>query len=171
MLHLGGYKLSISTEELRAKAFAEFEASLGDIHDQTHYVVQAHLFLEQMLARIIKTLFPRGQELLDGAQWSFHNKLLMVHGLDLLDEETYEGLRRFNTLRNRIAHRLRYQVSAADVRNVAGEHANPELVQLAEQHPMTALQRIAISLLGEVGSLAVGYENLRLEGTRDERDA
>ncbi len=171
MLHLRGYKIGISTEELRQRAFAEFEAALGDVHDQTHYVVQAHLFLEQMLARLIKTLLPRGGALLDGAQWSFHHKLLIVHGLDLLDDELYDGLRRFNALRNRIAHRLRYRVSAKDVSEVAGKQASPELRQLAKQHPMTALQRITIDLLGKVGTLTVGYEHLLPEQPSHESDA
>ena len=161
MLQLRGYRVSIDSQALRDKTLGEFEAALNDIEDPLQYTLQAHLYLEQLLGRIIVAIFPRGTELLDGANWSFIHKLLLVHAIDVLPHGTFEALKSFNSLRNRLSHRLRYELTLEDIAAIAATHPEAKFVKkAAAAYPLKALQQLAIALLGAVGTVAVAFEHL-----------
>jgi hypothetical protein len=161
MLRPRNYSLKISFEELQQKTFSEYKSTLGGISDSNQFVLQGHLYLEQLLGRLIAALLPRGAEVLESAQWSFHNKLLIVHSIDTLPPGTFEAVRAFNALRNKLSHKLRYEITSQDIQAIA--HHLPwggdNVMAIASESLLRALEAITLSLLGILGTITSAYEH------------
>lgn len=72
-------------------------------------VLRAHLWLDRELRLMIERPLPHPERLI--RSWDFPHRLQLVAALGIIEEEEAEALEYVNELRNRLAHRLDYQIS------------------------------------------------------------
>lgn len=77
-------------------------------------ILQAHLFAENFIDEIIRTLLKRGDILMD-SNFTFYQKLLIIQALDILDARLIDVLKRLNKYRNKVSHELQYNLTERDV--------------------------------------------------------
>lgn len=84
-----------------------FDRHLDDV-DLLGVILRSHMLVERELTAIIEQPLPHPERL--RRQWSFIHRLELVAALGLLDEEDIPAYQYLDTLRNRAAHRLNYEV-------------------------------------------------------------
>jgi hypothetical protein len=117
--------MSDSPEEALAKArpFFESEAKeltevLGQDDAVANRLLRFHLLTEYMLDRIITTRLKRGDRVLEDGNLSYHQKLLLVHSLDILPDKAIASLRQLNKLRNALSHERSARVTISDLESI-----------------------------------------------------
>ncbi len=78
-------------------------------------ILRAHLFLEHFLTKFIQK---RNPELgsIERARISFSQKLDLVKSKDQIINSLIPGIRRLNSIRNRVAHTMKAEISEADAK-------------------------------------------------------
>lgn len=84
------------------------DATKGE--DELQIVLRAHLYIEYELEKMLRNYFVEPKVFL-GKDPSFSSKLNLVVALGLLPKDKLSPYEKFNTLRNRYAHRLRFSVT------------------------------------------------------------
>ena len=97
---------------------AEFDAALAGHYDPILILLKAHLYIENLLERIIVASLKRGDRVFENARLSFFQKLVLVDSLDTVPDNVITSVRHLNTLRNGIAHQIERSISEADVRRL-----------------------------------------------------
>jgi len=86
--------------------------------DRLSTLIKGHLWVERSINEALIAISERPSELrLD--RWAFTTKVDMAAALGCVDLEHATAIRKLNSLRNRAAHRLDYDVSDAEVREFA----------------------------------------------------
>lgn len=85
--------------------------------EPTTLVLKAHLYLEQFLDEIIINKFKNGDYLLKNNQLSIPNKADILFAKNYLDKNIVSDISLINKLRNRLAHRLHFDISSYDMSN------------------------------------------------------
>ena len=95
-----------------------FQSAIGSETDPTMLVLRAHLFSENLLARLLTFNLPRGDKVIDSGNLSYHQKLVIVDALDCVPDAIISSLRNLNKLRNQCAHELNKKITDDDIRRV-----------------------------------------------------
>lgn len=103
------------------KEFERFQQAIGSENDPTMLVLRAHLYSENLLERLINFKLPRGDKIIESANLSYHQKLVLVESLDCLPDSVVSVLRNLNKLRNQCAHELDKKIADGDVMRVGGQ--------------------------------------------------
>lgn len=82
--------------------------------DPLGFVVRTHLYIEAALIQLIESALENPSEI-DLDRLRFPSKVDLGIALGCLSGEARSGILSLNTLRNRVAHRLDYEVSQSDV--------------------------------------------------------
>jgi hypothetical protein len=102
--------------ELERLGRAEFFQSLGrwdqDV-DEIGRILRAHLYVERYMTEYLEATNPRLGSL-DEARLGFAQKIALLDKKDSNVQECVSGLRRLNTIRNRLAHRSHEAVTDED---------------------------------------------------------
>lgn len=72
------------------------------------YILKAHLIIESIFNSFINTKFTKADYIIDSL--SFSQKLKLVDGFDLIDQDTITGITIINKIRNGYAHNLDYKI-------------------------------------------------------------
>ena len=102
-------------EFTRAVEFKQLRRALGRESDPTMIVLRSHLYVENLLERILLITLSRGDKLIESGNLTFHQKLVLVDSLDCMPDEIVSSLRGLNKLRNQCAHELDKQIQMADI--------------------------------------------------------
>ncbi|PEY19945.1 hypothetical protein CN331_11380 [Bacillus cereus] len=84
------------------------DATKGE--DELQIVLRAHLYIEYEIEKMLRNYFVEPKVFL-GKNPSFISKLNLVVALGLLPKDKMNPYEKFNTLRNRYAHRLRFSIT------------------------------------------------------------
>ena len=106
----GGHERFFALMEQR---FNEFNAVWEQDAGRIGRVLRVHLAVEHFLTEYLAFANPKLGSL-DNAQLSFRQKVELLGDDDRLMCVLKPGIRRLNTIRNRIAHKLRVDISAED---------------------------------------------------------
>jgi len=80
-------------------------------------IVQGHLYIDHVLSRTLSEALPNPDKI-DIDRMGFASKMQLVAAMGLITDDIVGCFRSLNKLRNRIAHRLEYEISPADRRNL-----------------------------------------------------
>ena len=98
---------------LMAQRFNEFNAVWDQDAGRIGRVLRVHLAVEHFLTEYLAFTNPKLGSL-ENSQLSFRQKLELLRDDDELIRFLKPGLRRLNAIRNRIAHKLRVDITADD---------------------------------------------------------
>jgi hypothetical protein len=110
--------MSSHEELLQERELAKFKEAMGAESDAVMLLLRGHLYSENLLERLITFGLPRGDKLMENANLSYHQKLLLVEALDFLPDTFASSLRGLNKLRNQCAHQLNKKITEADITRV-----------------------------------------------------
>jgi hypothetical protein len=78
-------------------------------------IIKSHLFLESMLDHVIKKKLPHSSLILDRHDFTFSFRIDLLRVLNLIDAIVFNDLKSLNSLRNKYAHDLAYDIALFDV--------------------------------------------------------
>lgn len=99
------------------KELEVFEAEIGKSTDSVYGVLIAHLYVEHLLERYIKTKIKRDSGLFGKEGLSFSDKLKLTQAYGELQSQLVDALSKLNSLRNDCAHRFGYKIEEDKVKN------------------------------------------------------
>ena len=82
--------------------------------DPLQIVVRGHLFLENELIHLLESIFPQ-KDCLDPSDLRFPMKVKLVGAIGLLPKESLSIYLKFNSLRNKFAHRLDMEITLGEI--------------------------------------------------------
>jgi hypothetical protein len=102
-------------KQLEAK---KFFGALGEETDLTMIVLRAHLYIENLLERIVLAKLRRGDKVIEGGNFTFNQKLIIVDALGCLPDNVISTVRALNKLRNQCSHELGKNIQMGDITRV-----------------------------------------------------
>jgi hypothetical protein len=93
---------------------AEFIRRLFSSDDALSFVITSHLFIETFINEIIRKKFSKSFLILNKREFSFSLKLDLLKSKNYFDDNLYLDLQLINTLRNKFAHNLNYDIAIFD---------------------------------------------------------
>ena len=87
-----------------------FETEIGKASDSIYGTLIAHLYIEHLLNRYLKTKIPNEPKLFGERGLSFANKLKLVKGFGELESQLLDSLSKLNSIRNDCAHVFGHQI-------------------------------------------------------------
>jgi hypothetical protein len=100
-----------------------FIDDLDDQNDKLYLILRGHLYIEHELNKLLEGFIPN-PDILELYKERFRTKTEIAFAFNLIDQNQYEMLLEFNDLRNKYAHRLKYNIShqeIMDLKNQLGE--------------------------------------------------
>jgi len=84
---------------------------LNGIHDTRYFIVMLHLYLEFWINKIIEKKCKNADKILE---FSFSQKLRILNGFNIVTDELFHDIKKFNDLRNKFVHVLDIQENEID---------------------------------------------------------
>lgn len=94
--------------------------------DPLQIVVRGHLFLENELIHLLESIFPQ-KDCLDPSDLRFPMKVKLVGALGLLPKESLSIYLKFNSLRNKFAHRLDMEITSEEIEKLINSLSKQQL--------------------------------------------
>jgi hypothetical protein len=91
---------------------------LSSEDDLAPRLLRFHLLTEYMMDRIIASRLKRGDRVLEDANLSYHQKLVLVHSLELIPDAAIASLRQLNRIRNALSHERNAKLTIADIETI-----------------------------------------------------
>lgn len=148
-------------DEAKEKEKAYFDRIFSTASDPMSALLKAHLLIEQYLERIIAAKLNKSVKLLKDGRLNFHQKLLLVDSFEIIDNKTYEAIKKLNEIRNDCAHQVEAELTL-DVVEVLGNTLRPWFTDLKKNSPGDQnewLSRILPRIAGKVAGYAHFAEN------------
>lgn len=95
--------------------FSLFERASSVDQDPVLTVLRVHLLTEYYLERVIQICLPRGDRVLDGGNFTYVQKLVLVSSFDVIQDKIIQCLKGLNKVRNQCAHGIDKQISMTEV--------------------------------------------------------
>ena len=95
-----------------------FKKALGKEMEPVMLVIRSHLYLENLVERLILLWLPRGDKLIEDGNLNFNQKLILIESFDNLPNDIISSLRNVNKLRNQCAHQLDKIITDSDITRV-----------------------------------------------------
>lgn len=140
---------------------AIFEAEIGKATDSIYGTLIAHLYIEHLLDRYLKTRIPKPEELVGVRGLSFANKLKLVKGFGEFDPQLLDSLSKLNWIRNDCAHVFGHQISNDKV-EALGRTLGKDYKRILTQYPeaeVGAIAPIVWNICGRVLSATLNAES------------
>ncbi len=110
--------------KIRYRRISELDKRLRPSDGYLGAILQCHLLVESLLEELISLCLGQYADAVFSAKLTFDQKLAIAgrleldHDWPLIDDYIVGSLRKLNALRNNLAHRYGYEVSAKDVREL-----------------------------------------------------
>lgn len=104
------------------------------IEEPWQQLIQTHLYLDHIVSLLLVDALHKPSAINTG-RMAFVQKLQLVEGMGLLMDDVAAAIRVVNSLRNKIAHDLNFEISETDERNVV--NAIPKFLReiMKAEHP------------------------------------
>ena len=106
-------------EALRMEIGREFQDTMRGISNPFLVVLQSHLYFENLLERYIVSELPNGDVLIKEGRLSFYQKIMVVNSFGTVESEIIEALRKFNSLRNSLAHKFGHTIQKEQIESIS----------------------------------------------------
>ena len=140
-------------EELHPKILSEFNRTLEGINNPVLLILQSHLYFENLLERYITAELPNGETLIKKGNLTFYQKVMVADSFGVIDRQVIDGLKKYNSLRNDLAHKFGHTITKAQVtelgRTIGGHYAQIE--ESAEGCLAREIEFITADLAGCLG--------------------
>ena len=110
--------MSNIAREVSEKAFSEVQDRFIGINNPSLYILQTHLFAENLLEGIIEMTLPKTKKLLNETRLSFIHKVRLVEAFDVIDGNIISSLVSLNKVRNDLAHKFEHIFNENDVERI-----------------------------------------------------
>ncbi|MGG3448592.1 hypothetical protein [Domibacillus aminovorans] len=91
-----------------------FIDDLDDQNDKLYLILRGHLYIENELNKLLEGFIPN-PDILELYKERFRTKTEIASAFNLIDQNQCEMLLEFNELRNKYAHRLKYNISHQEI--------------------------------------------------------
>lgn len=105
-------------EEKRQQNYRKYREAVKSELDPVMVILRTHLFSENLLEEIIMLRLPRGDRIMESANLTYNQKLVLVNSFDRLSDNIYCSLKNLNKIRNECAHRLDKSITDSDVTRI-----------------------------------------------------
>ena len=130
---------------LRSKLDEElkiFESEIEKASDSIYGTLIAHLYLEHLLDRYLKTRIPHEPSLFGQHGLSFAKKLKLAKGLGEIEAQLIDSLAKLNAIRNDCAHVFGHQITSEQV-EALGRTLGNEYSRIKGEYPNAEVGGIA----------------------------
>lgn len=86
-------------------------------NDKELLILRGHIAIEYFLENIIEKYLPNGKKL-NGNNLNFARKLAVVESFDILEPDILLLIKKINSLRNKCAHKLEYQILDTNIEDL-----------------------------------------------------
>jgi hypothetical protein len=86
--------------------------------DGWQQLLQAHLYFDHIISRALSDALPK-PDAINATRMSFIQKLQLVEAMGLIPEQIVRPIEAINSLRNRIAHDLDFELTAKEAHDIA----------------------------------------------------
>ena len=136
--------------------------------DPLQIVVRGHLFLENELIHLLEATFPQ-KDCLDPSDLRFPMKVKLVGALGLLPKESIPSYLKFNSLRNKFAHRLDMEITSEEIKKIINSLSKQQFYVFEKRNKDTDIEEDHIEYLRDIISimfveLKSAVENIKKKG-------
>lgn len=136
--------------------------------DPLQIVVRGHLFLENELIHLLEATFPQ-KDCLDPSDLRFPMKVKLVGALGLLPKESISSYLKFNSLRNKFAHRLDMEITSEEIKKIINSLSKQQFYVFEKRNKDTNIEEDHIEYLRDIISimfveLKSAVENIKKKG-------
>ena len=136
------HKHVMSLEKQLQDELAIFEAEIGKATDSIYGTLIAHLYVEHLLDRYLKTKIPHEAMLFGERGLSFTSKLKLVKGFGEFESQLLDSLSKLNSIRNDCAHVFGHQISDAKIESL-GRTLGKDYKRILTEYPEAEIGAIA----------------------------
>ena len=115
---------------------------IGKASDSIYGILIAHLYVEHLLDRYLKTRIPHEAKLFGEKGLSFTNKLKLAKGFGELEPQLLDSLSKLNGIRNDCAHVFGHQISDKQVEDL-GRALGKNYKRIMNEYPEAEVGAIA----------------------------
>ena len=87
--------------------------------DITSRILLTHIYFEFLLERYISTKVKNTNRIFGDRGFSFMNKLNLASSFGELDEQSYDGIKKINAMRNNVAHKFKHEIKEKCIHDLA----------------------------------------------------
>jgi|SRR5699024_5291299 len=120
--------------------------------DPLQIVVRGHLFLENELIHLLESTFPQ-KDCLDPSDLRFPMKVKLVGALGLLPKESISSYLKFNSLRNKFAHRLDMEITSEEIKKLINSLSKQQSYVFVKRNKDTNIEEDHIEYLRDIISI------------------
>jgi hypothetical protein len=132
----------MSADKQLPDELAKFEAEISKATDSIYGTLIAHLYVEHLLDRYLKTKIPNEAKLFGERGLSFTNKLKLVKGFGEFESQLIDSLSKLNSIRNDCAHVFGHQISDDKV-EALGRTLGKDYKRILTKYPKAEVGAIA----------------------------
>lgn len=147
-------------KQLQAE-LATFEAAIGKARDSIYGTLIAHLYVEHLLNRYLKTKIPNEANLFGDRGLSFLSKIKLIKGFGEFESQLIDSLIKLNSIRNDCAHIFGHQIPDSKIKAL-GRTLGKEYKRILNTYPeaeVGAIVPIIWYICGRVLSFTLEAEN------------
>ena len=121
---------------------AIFEAEIAKASDSIYGTLIAHLYVEHLLDRYLKTRIPHEPKLFGEHGLTFSTKLKLAKGFGVLEPQLLDSISKLNGIRNDCAHVFGHQITNKQVEDL-GRTLGKHYERILEKYPEAEVGAIA----------------------------
>lgn len=121
---------------------AIFQAEIGKASDSIYGTLIAHLYIEHLLDRFLRTRIPYEAKLFGDRGLSFAIKLKLAQGFGELDPQLLDSISKLNGIRNDCAHVFGHQITDKQVEEI-GRTLGKDYKRILNAYPEAEVGAIA----------------------------
>ncbi|MFN4043989.1 hypothetical protein [Limnobacter sp.] len=123
-----------NTQPVPKRLNSDFELYRSAISgDPVATVLRFHLLTEYYLEQLIRSLMPRGDRIIESANFSYAQKLCVVAATNEVEDDLVSALRNLNKLRNKCSHELHHKITASDLESI-GSPLGKDWTEIKKEH-------------------------------------
>ena len=103
-------------DKINQAAIEEVNSYIGEIENPILFMLQVHLYSENLLERYIVAELPKGKKLIENGRLSYYQKVQVVGAFGVVDDGVLSSLTEFNKVRNNLAHNLNHEFTHKHLR-------------------------------------------------------
>ena len=124
------------------KELAIFEEEIGKASDSIYGTLIAHLYVEHLLDRYLRTRIPHEAKLFGERGLMFSTKLKLAKGFGELDAQLLDSISKLNSIRNDCSHVFGHQITNKQVEDL-GKTLGSDYKRILNSYPEAEVGAIA----------------------------
>ncbi len=142
----------MNIKDVLDKELAIFEKEIRKASNSIYGTLIAHLYVEHLLNRYLKTKLIKDADLFGKNGLSFSNKLKLVKGFGEFDQQLIDSISKLNVIRNNCAHLFGHQITDKEVETL-GKTLGKDYKRIKDTYPnaeVGAITPIIWNICGQV---------------------